>query len=683
MLSVVCIYVSYVGMDRVMARFKYFNIGFQERIAIARATHEMGRAYPYTGTGLGTFEFVFPRYQDSQVETLFDYAHNDWVQLFAETGWVGFLIISGGFIWFMGFSLARWRKRRDPLAVGIGLGGMGALVSIAVHSLSEFNLHLPANALLLALILPLIYLALHSEAHGGQERFSYRKWLFKAPLWIGVPIVGIATLGAGAMARQVIQVWQADSLARTVWDSATPFVRPSDQDLKRAWTLAPGNATYWAWMARRLPEHPDDLPDIHGIAQNVRKDLDLYLLGEGIKRNPTAWAIWRDLGWAAFFKMGNDPNYLPLAQKAFDQVRNLRPYAPQVHLEFGIIGLAAYARKMKGNGENSWKEAFCKALSLDSSLLPRVLDQLIFYLGQEGANEVRGLLSEDARGYIQAAEYLLKQGFQETGLKILKEGEGRRDLDVKKIWAAYQQQGRGTMEERDKLLDRILTLDSQHPPSLLARGKVLEALKSQEQRGGSLRELGNLREVAWALQKVERQKKGSPVEIYYFLGRVAEEEGNFGEAKLHFQKSLNFNPQYFPAWVHLRDIMARKAWSVTDQVELENLERKINLFDMDRVVGDAWRWGWAYEGCTSWVAPFRIGQVRKRIEIHFSGDHQRAWKLLLDGRFVAAWAGSSWHEIKAFSLPTGEHVFRLVQYREPTLLDQRILPFNLEIRIKG
>jgi hypothetical protein len=103
---------------------------------------------------------------------------------------------------------------------------------------------------------------------------------------------------------------------------------------------------------------------------------------------------------------------------------------------------------------------------------------------------------------------------------------------------------------------------------------------------------------------------------------------------------------------------------------------------MDRVVEDAWRWGWAYEGCTSWVAPFRIGQVAKRIEIHFSGEHQRAWKLLLDGRFVAAWSAATWEETKALSVPAGEHLFRLVQYREPSLLDTRILPFNLEIRIK-
>mgnify|MGYP001606576834 CR=1 FL=1 len=100
MLSVVCIYVSYVAIERVMERFQRFRPDFLGRFAITQETYEMGRDFPHTGTGLGTYEFVFPMYQKSQIEdTLFDYAHNDWVQLFAETGWVGILLIGGGLIW--------------------------------------------------------------------------------------------------------------------------------------------------------------------------------------------------------------------------------------------------------------------------------------------------------------------------------------------------------------------------------------------------------------------------------------------------------------------------------------------------------------------------------------------------------------------------------------------------------
>lgn len=170
------------------------------------------------------------------------------------------------------------------------------------------------------------------------------------------------------------------------------------------------------------------------------------------------------------------------------------------------------------------------------------------------------------------------------------------------------------------------------------------------------------------------------MEIAYFLGRVAEEEGSFAEARLQFQKALNFNPQYFPAWIHLQGILSKKALTAGDQVELENLGRKIKLFEMDRVVADAWRWGGIYEGCAFWVAPFRIAQTQKRMEIKFSGNLQGAWKLILDGRFLTSWAGSSWHETKTFPIAAGEHVFRLAQYQDISSGERKKPPFALEIQ---
>lgn len=117
---------------------------------------------------------------------------------------------------------------------------------------------------------------------------------------MGIPIVIILTLGMGIMAKQVIKVWRADSLARTVWNSTAPFVPPTDQAVKEAWSLAPGNATYWAWMAQRISGYPGVSLEIQKNGGDGIKDADIYLLAKGIQKNPTAWTVWRDLGWAAF-----------------------------------------------------------------------------------------------------------------------------------------------------------------------------------------------------------------------------------------------------------------------------------------------------------------------------------------------------------------------------------------------
>src|SRR3972149_11527369 len=136
----------------------------------------MAKAFPLTGGGLGTFESVYPGFQKGLFDQVVDYAHNDWVQLFAETGWPGLVLMGGGLIFLLIASISRWRTRRDPFSVGIGLGGMGALVSMAIHSLSDFNLHMPANALVMALILAITHIALSSRVSRGEEQLTSASW---------------------------------------------------------------------------------------------------------------------------------------------------------------------------------------------------------------------------------------------------------------------------------------------------------------------------------------------------------------------------------------------------------------------------------------------------------------------------------------------------------------------------
>ena len=106
----------------------------------------------------------------------------------------------------------------------------------------------------------------------------------------------------GALTLRNIHIWQADSLARTVWNSTLSFKDPSDSDLIKAWTLAPGNAQYWTWMASRVSQNPEMSLQIEQAVKNGEGGNNIHLLGQGILRNPTAWNLWRDLSWAAFLK---------------------------------------------------------------------------------------------------------------------------------------------------------------------------------------------------------------------------------------------------------------------------------------------------------------------------------------------------------------------------------------------
>jgi O-antigen ligase len=118
------------------------------------------RDYPVLGTGLGTFESAYMRYQTTMPFSLFDHAHNDYVELVTDTGIVGLLLGLGMALVFFRTAFRRWRQKRGMFGKCIGAGGLASFMAIATHSFTDFNLHIPANALLFAVISALTYAAL-------------------------------------------------------------------------------------------------------------------------------------------------------------------------------------------------------------------------------------------------------------------------------------------------------------------------------------------------------------------------------------------------------------------------------------------------------------------------------------------------------------------------------------------
>jgi O-antigen ligase len=143
--------VSWIGVQQVLERFSGMqttDVTGSKRAAMREDTWRLFLDHPFLGTGLGTLEVVFPPYDSLYDGKVVDHAHNDYMEALAETGVVGGLCCA----WFLGFvvlySLKGLAEPGNSFGSVLNLSGLIACIGILVHSLVDFNLHIPANALL-------------------------------------------------------------------------------------------------------------------------------------------------------------------------------------------------------------------------------------------------------------------------------------------------------------------------------------------------------------------------------------------------------------------------------------------------------------------------------------------------------------------------------------------------------
>jgi O-antigen ligase len=122
------------------------------RIQVWKDTSSLIKDFPTFGTGLGTFEYAFPKYKTFRRKVLYDHAHNDYVELMSDTGFTGLIIVIAGAAYYLFIVIRMWFRRKNSFVRGITVGCLGGIAYIIIHSLTDFNLHIPANALYLTII---------------------------------------------------------------------------------------------------------------------------------------------------------------------------------------------------------------------------------------------------------------------------------------------------------------------------------------------------------------------------------------------------------------------------------------------------------------------------------------------------------------------------------------------------
>ena len=174
------------------------------RVLLWKPALKMWQDYPWWGMGPAHFDQRFRQYrpENPYVQARPDRVHNDYLNTLVDWGVAGAALVTAAwvlFFWGVGRSWkyvqraqADFGSKRSNRSAFV-LGGTLGLVAILAHSTCDFNMHIPANAILAVTLMALVvgHFRFATERHWHTIRWSLR-----------VPVMVVLLAGVGYLGQQ-------------------------------------------------------------------------------------------------------------------------------------------------------------------------------------------------------------------------------------------------------------------------------------------------------------------------------------------------------------------------------------------------------------------------------------------------------------------------------------------------
>lgn len=253
-----------------------------DRFLIWRQAWIMLMDAPWVGTGLGTYWLYWPRYRDPADASAGFYVHNDYLQLWIETGLPGLLLLLAVYISvaFLCVRALRLVPVGQPARIEIA-ALFSALLAIAAHTFVDFNLYILPIQLVLGLVMVRLYaLCLR---HTGSSTLTLRpaRWVGQsgyriiAALVTIMPLLYFVALGISAYLTSQAR----DIAARGDWAGAS-------RHLTLASRLAPSSELVYVTHADLLRLAISLLPNDSERERRILFQDALILLDSAERTNP-------------------------------------------------------------------------------------------------------------------------------------------------------------------------------------------------------------------------------------------------------------------------------------------------------------------------------------------------------------------------------------------------------------
>lgn len=401
---------SWIGFgDSLISRFQRSNEdNFAQREARIRnwtdtmpATHEMG----LFGSGLGSYRNIHRLYRQDREERVFYYAENDYFQALVEAGWPGLILFLAalGLTWFCVMLLLY--RGSSASTVALGAAGVFLLVSGAVAAFFDFGLYIPANMLLMAVMVG--FISYHAQALAG--RLKKRTWLRFQTRNVAVQIILLCVF-AGVTAAALDLYGKAELKTAMKYNIATSDYETLDLDKTNTAIEA---------LSKLMARNNTSIEGLNYLGELFVHRARLQYLAQlidvpGFKLfSPEERRATTDKAWpfTALDRMHENLNYLkrdhseyqaarflesdfitknlPSALKYFHVSRQLSPLQPRVHLNLGAINAliasdrlasADFERAIELSPNNAEQQLFVAAFYLQAGNIELAAPRLRRYL---------------------------------------------------------------------------------------------------------------------------------------------------------------------------------------------------------------------------------------------------------------------------------------------------------------
>ena len=171
--------VGWFGWGPIIERFKEISPMKEDitefRPIIWQDSRKIVNDFLATGTGFGSFITIYPLYRTLPAMSLVDHAHNDYIELLTDGGMIGFLIAMWFVLTVFYASFRVFLKRRELYSVYLFIGSVAGLISILLHSVTDFNLHIGANGLYFFFLSGLLVSTANTRLREGLNRTYLRQ----------------------------------------------------------------------------------------------------------------------------------------------------------------------------------------------------------------------------------------------------------------------------------------------------------------------------------------------------------------------------------------------------------------------------------------------------------------------------------------------------------------------------